>query len=138
MKPTFWPPPVSVVVSVCTPDWLVKLSACRTLYAFGPEPPALNCNQLRLTKSVPAVPVKVTYSRCTPVAVPDRLVVLEIHVCQPPVEVTGTLAMIGPVVESSRYWMVPDDAPDARRVVTEAGDVPLKSRSYASQSPGAM
>src|SRR5882762_1236690 len=129
MKPTFWPPPVSVVVSVWVPAWLLKLSACRTLYALGSPPPALNCSQLRLTKSAPAVPVKVRYSRCTPVAAPVRLVVVLVQVCQPPVEVTGTLAMIGPVVESRRYWMVPLDPPEASRVVTEAGDAAPKSRS---------
>jgi hypothetical protein len=80
----------------------------------------LNWNQLRLTKSAPAVPVKVRNTVWTPVAEPDRLVVVLVQVCQPPVEVTGTLAMIGPVVESRRYWMVPLDAPEASRVVTDA------------------
>ena len=42
---------------------------------------------------------------CTPVAEPDNVVVTLPQLCQPPVLLTGTLAMIGPVVESKRYWI---------------------------------
>ena len=74
------------------------------------------------------MPVKVRNTRCTPVAEPDRLVVVLVQACQPPVGLTATLAMIGPVVLSSRYWMVPlTVAPEATRVVTEAGDAEPKS-----------
>jgi hypothetical protein len=60
-----------------------------------------NWNQLTLTKSPPE-PVKVRKTVCTPVALPVRVVVTLPQDCQPPVLVIGTLAMTGPVVESSR------------------------------------
>ena len=34
MYPTSWPPPASVVASVCVPDWLLKLSAWIWVYAL--------------------------------------------------------------------------------------------------------
>ena len=40
-------------------------------------------------------------------ALADRFVVRLVQFCQPPVLLTGTLAMTGPVVLSSRYWIVP-------------------------------
>jgi hypothetical protein len=38
MNPTSWPPPVSVVVSVWTPDCELKLSASICEYASRPAP----------------------------------------------------------------------------------------------------
>jgi len=62
------------------------------------------------------------------VAEPVRFVVADVQVCQPPVLLTGTEATTGPVVLSRRYWTVPlTDAPEARRVVTDAAPLP-KSR----------
>jgi hypothetical protein len=72
--------------------------------------------------------VNVTYTVCTPVAAAVRLVVRLTQDCQPPVLATGTLAITGPVVASSRYWTVPVlDVPEASRVVTDAAPVEPKS-----------
>ena len=76
-----------------------------------------------LVKSDPAVPVKVRNTRCTPVAAALTDAVALCQDCQPPVGLTGTVAMTVPVVLSNRYWMVPlTVAPEAIRVVTVAGE----------------
>jgi hypothetical protein len=74
------------------------------------------------------------------VAVPDRVVVTLPQDCQPPVLLIATLAMMGPVVESSRYWTVPVAVdPLALLVVTVVAVVAPKSTpEYARKSPGAM
>src|SRR2546429_9471505 len=75
-----------------------------------PSTQRANWNQLTLTKSAAVLPVKVTYSRWTPVA-PPAGAVTPAQVCQPPVGDTGTVATTGPVGLSSRYRMGPPAAP---------------------------
>jgi len=83
-----------------------------------------NWNQFRLTTSPVPLVVKVMKTVCVPVAVPVRVVVAVVQLCQPPVLLTGTVAMIGPVVLSRRYCTVPlIDDPDASRVRTEVAAV---------------
>src|SRR6266508_6778319 len=86
-----------------------------------------NWNQFTLTKSAAVLPVKVRYSRCTPVAPPAGTVTL-VQLCQPPVGLTVTVATTGPVGLSRRYRMVPPVlAPDAIRVSTRVGGAAPKS-----------
>src|SRR4051794_9286860 len=69
-------------------------------------------NQLTLTKSPPG-PENATYRRCRPAACAVTAALFVVQAVQPPVGVMGMLAMTGPVTLSSRYSIVPDDAPDA-------------------------
>src|SRR4051812_27897251 len=101
----------------------LRVGPLRRRVAAAAENQRANWNQLRLAKSPPE-PVNVMNTVCTPVAEADRFVVTLPHTCQPPVLLTGTLAMIGPVVLSRRYCTVPVAvAPEARRVITRAAVV---------------
>src|SRR5437667_393698 len=99
-----------------------------------------NWNQLRLTRSPAALVVNVTTTVWMPVAAADSVVVVLTQFCQPPVLLTGTLAITGPVVLSRRYCTEPVTAlADASRVMTEVAPVEPKSTPlYVSESPAAM